>query len=79
MQRYSITTPLPAIRLFQSHRTGKAGEMALLPEKAIVEIRGPSDVGTGMVEVAWQHQRFAVFQRDLVIRATLVRLEAVGD
>ena len=79
MERYSINTPLPAIRLFQSHRTGKAGEMALLPANAVVEIRGPSGVGTDMVEVTWQHQRFAVFERDLVMRATLVQIEAVGD
>jgi len=76
MQRYTITSPLPATRLFQSHRTGKAGEMALLPAKAVVEIRGPSGVGTDMVEVTWQHQRFAVFERDLVIRATLVQIDS---
>jgi hypothetical protein len=37
------------------------------------------DLGTGMIEVAWEHQRYAVFQRDLVTRATLVRTAAVGD
>ena len=77
MQRYSITTPLPAIR-FRSDRTEKTGVMALLPAKAIVEMRGPSDLGTGMVEVTWHCQRFAVFQRDLVTRGALVRLQAVG-
>jgi hypothetical protein len=79
MERYSINTPLPAIRLFHSHRTGRAGEMALLPAKAVIEIRGPSGIGTDMVEVTWQHQRFAVFEQDLVVRATLVQIEAVGD
>jgi hypothetical protein len=53
--------------------------MALLPSKAVVEIRGPSGVGTDMVEVTWQHQRFAVFEWDIVIRATVVRVKAVGD
>jgi hypothetical protein len=76
MQRYSVTCSLPAIRLFQSHETGV---MTLLPAKAVVEIRGPSDLGTGMVEVKWHCQRYAVFQRHLAIRATLVRLQAVGE
>jgi hypothetical protein len=79
MQRYSITTPLPAIRLFQSDRTEKAGVMALLPAKAVVEMRGPSEHGIGMVEVTWHCQRFAVFERDLKVRGCLVRIAAVGD
>jgi len=79
MQRYSITTPLAAIRLFQLDRTEKAGAMALLPAKAVVEMRGSSDLGAGMVEVTWHCQRFAVFQRDLLTRATLVRLKADGN
>ena len=78
MQRYSINTPLPAIRLFQSHESEKAGVMTLLPAKAVVEMRGPSDLGAGMVEVTWQCHRFAVFQRDLATRGAVVRLEAVG-
>jgi hypothetical protein len=61
MQRYSITTPLIAVRLFRSHETEKAGVMTALPPKAVVEIHGPSDVGDGMIAVAWEHQRFAVF------------------
>ena len=79
MQRYSVTSSLPAIRLFQSHETDKAGVMTLLPAKAVVEMRGPSDLGTGMVEVTWHCQRYAVFQRHLATRATLVRLKAVGE
>jgi hypothetical protein len=79
MQRYSVTSSLPAIRLFQSQETDKAGVMTLLPAKAVVEIRGPCDLGTGMVEVKWHCQRYAVFQRHLAIRATLVRLQAVGE
>ena len=78
-QRYSITTPLPAIRLFQSDRTEKAGVMALLPAKAVVEVRGPSDLGAGMVEVSWGHQRYAVFERDLKVRGSLVRIAVVAD
>jgi hypothetical protein len=79
MQRYSVTSSLPAIRLFPSHETDKTGVMTLLPAKAVVEIRGPSDIGTGMVEVTWHCQRYAVFQRYLATRASLVRLKAVGE
>jgi len=53
--------------------------MSTLPAKAVVEIHGPSDVGDGMIEVAWEHQRFAVFERDLKTRATPVRIKAVGN
>ena len=77
MRRYSITTPLPAIRLFQSATTEKAGVMTLIPAKAVVEIRGSCNLGTGMVEVTWQCHRFAVFERDLKTRGAVVRLEAV--
>jgi len=79
MQRYSITTPLVAVRLFQSHETEKAGVMTSLPADAVVEIHGPSDLGDGMIEVSWEHQRFAVFERDLKVRGSLVRTAAVGD
>ena len=79
MQRYSITTPLPAIRLFQSDGTENAGVMSSLPAKAVVEVRGPSDLGTGMVEITWHCQRYAVFQRHLATRATLIRLKAVDE
>jgi hypothetical protein len=79
MQRYSINTPLVAIRLCPYGDSEKAGVMTFLPADAVVEIRGPSDLGTSMVEVAWQYQRFAVFERDLKVRATLVRTAAVDD
>jgi hypothetical protein len=79
MQRYSITTPLVAVRLFQSHETEKAGVMTSPPANAVIEVRGPSDLGTGMVEVSWEHQRYAVFERDLKVRGSLVRTAAVGD
>jgi hypothetical protein len=79
MQRYSITTQLIGVRLFRSRETEKAGVMSTLPAKAVVEIHGPSDVGDGMIEVAWEHQRFAVFERDLKVRGSLVRTAAVGE
>jgi hypothetical protein len=79
MQRYSITTPLVAIRLSPSPDGEISGVMSSLPSGAIVESSGPSELGTGMIEVVWEHQRFAVFQRDLATRATLVRTAAVGD
>ena len=78
MQRYSVTLPLIAVRLFRPHETERAGVMSSLPADAIVEMRGPSDLSEGMVEVSWEHQRYAVFQRDLATRASLVRTEAVG-
>jgi hypothetical protein len=76
MQRYSIITPLVAV---QSHETEKAGVMTSLPANAVVEVRGPSDLGTGMVEVSWDHHRYAVFERDLRVRGSLIRIAAVGD
>jgi hypothetical protein len=78
MQRYSITTPLIAVRLFRSHETEKAGVMTTLPANALVEIHGPSDVGDGMIEVSWEHQRYAVFERDLKVQGSLVRTAAVS-
>jgi hypothetical protein len=45
MQRYSINTPLVAVRLFRSEETEKAGVMTSLPSDAVVEIHGPSDLG----------------------------------
>ena len=79
MKRYSITTPVAAIRLCPSGESDKAGVMTSLPANAVIENWGPSNLGTGMVEVAWHCQRYAVFQRDLATRATLVRTAAVGD
>jgi hypothetical protein len=79
MQRYSINTPLVAVRLFRSEETEKAGVMTTIPADAVVEIHGPSDLGDGMVEVVCEHQRFAVFERDLKTRASLVRTAAVGN
>jgi hypothetical protein len=78
MQRYSIGTPLVAVRLFSSFDSDKAGVVTLLPSGAIVEIRGPSDLGRGMVEVAWHCHKYAVFELDLATRATLVRIASAG-
>jgi hypothetical protein len=52
--------------------------MTSLPPDAIVETQGPSSLGTGMIEVVWERQRYAVFEWDLKDRATLVRAESVG-
>jgi hypothetical protein len=79
MQRYSINTPLVAVRLFRSHETEKAGVMTSLPAKAVVEIHGPSDLGTGMIEVSWERCRYAVFERDLKVRGGLVRTAVIGE
>ena len=69
MQRYSITSPLVAVRLCPSTDSDKEGVMTSLPSDAIVEARGPSGLGTGMIEVTWQRQRYAVFELDLTTRA----------
>jgi len=79
MQRYSINTPLVAVRLSPSPDGEGAGVMSSIPSGAIVETSGPSELGTDMIEVVWEHQRFAVFQGDLTTRATLVRTAVVGD
>ena len=71
MQRYSITSPLVAIRLHPSNESDRTGVMSSLPTDAIVEARGPSGLGTGMIEVTWQRQRYAVFELDLTTRAIL--------
>jgi hypothetical protein len=78
MQRYTISSPLVAIRLCSSSDSDKAGVMSSLPSQAIIETHGPSSLGTGLVEVSWEHQRYAVFERDLKVRASLVRTQAVG-
>jgi hypothetical protein len=71
MRRYAITSPLVAIRLCASGDLDKAGVMTSLPSDAIVEIQGPYGISRGMVEVLWQHERYAVFELDLSTRATL--------
>jgi hypothetical protein len=70
MQRYSVNTPLVAIRLCPSNESDKAGVMSSLPSEAIVETHGPSNLGTGMMVVSWKHQRYVVFELDLATRAT---------
>jgi hypothetical protein len=79
MKRYHINTPLVAIRLSPTSSGEIGGVMSSLPSGAIVESSGPSDLGTVMIEVAWAEQRFAVFERDLIVRGSLVRTAAVGD
>jgi hypothetical protein len=71
MQRYRITTPLVAVRLFSSQESEKPGMLVSLPEDATVEVGGRSPVGRGMLEVTWQSERYAVFELDLEERGTL--------
>jgi hypothetical protein len=71
VQRFTITTPLVAVRLYPRSDSEKAGVIASLPSDALVEIQGPSGLGTGMIEVSWDRQRYAVFELDLESRATL--------
>jgi hypothetical protein len=78
MQRYRINMPLVAVRLSSSSNGDTGGVMSSLPSGAIVEPRGPSDLGTGMIEVSWEFLRYAVFERDLKVRGSLVRTAAAG-
>lgn len=73
MQRFTITTPLVAVRLYTRSDSEKAGEIASLPSDALVEIQSPSDLGNGMVEVSCERQRYAVFELDLENRASLLQ------
>jgi hypothetical protein len=71
MQRYRITTPLVAVRLFSSLDSEKPGMLVSLPEDAMVEVGGRSPVGEGMLEIRWESERYAVFELDLESRAML--------
>ena len=79
MVRYSINAPLVAVRLSPSPDGEIAGVMSSLPSGAIVESSGPCELGTGMIEVVCEHQRFAVFLRDLATRATPLQTASAGD
>lgn len=79
MQRYTISTPLIAVRLFRSDETEKAGVMTSIPSDAVVEIHGLSDLADGMIEVSWEDQRLAVFERDLNVRGSAIKAAAAGD
>jgi hypothetical protein len=79
MLRYSVISPLVAVRLSPSD-TDKTGVMAALPLDAVVEALGPSQLGRGMIDVSWHCQRYAVFERDLTTRAVLEpNQEMAGD
>lgn len=73
MQRYRIHKPLVAIRLLASLETEKPGVMTSLPEEAMVEKICRSDLAPGMIEILWAQERYAVFERDLIDRATLIQ------
>jgi hypothetical protein len=79
MMSYSIHEPLVAVRISPSPDGEITGVMSSLPSGAVVESSGPCELGNGMVEVVWEHQQFAVFQRDLVTRATPLQTASVGD
>ena len=65
-----------AIRVLPS--SGTNGMMTSLPQDIVVETIGPSSLGTGLTEVVWDGQRYAVFERDLKARATVMQ-PAVAD
>jgi hypothetical protein len=71
MQRYRITSPLVAVRLFPSRDSEKPGMLVSLPEDAMVEVGGKSTVGQGMLEIRWQSDVYAVFELDLEMRGSL--------
>ena len=78
MKRYKVNTPFLGIRLSSSSDTETGSVMSSLPRDAIIETRGPSSLGTGMIEVSWGHQRYVVFELDLTERASLVSAQAAG-
>ena len=68
MQRYSINTPLVAIRLCPGSDGDTPGVLCSLSQDATVEVIGPCGIA-GMVEVVWEGKRYAVFELDLANRA----------
>jgi hypothetical protein len=78
MKRYQVNTPFVGIRLCSSSDTETGGVMSSLPREAIIETRGPSSLGTGMIEVSWGHHRYVVFELDLTERASLLSAQAAG-
>jgi hypothetical protein len=52
--------------------TGRpSGVITSLPQHAAVVVCGSSSFATGMIEVSWQGERYAVFERDFKARAVL--------
>jgi hypothetical protein len=76
---YRTNTLLFAIRVCPSSQSDKPGGITSLPAGAFIETLGPSNLCDGMIEVAWQGQRYAVFDRSLASRATLIRTKTVGQ
>ena len=68
MKRYRITTPLVAIRLPASRSDDRPATVSL-PRDALIEVFGVSALGSSLVEIVWQSEIFAVFERDLESKA----------
>lgn len=68
MKQYKTISPLIAIQLSRQDQ-GRPGVLASLPGNVTVEVGGRSTVGPGLVEVWWESETYAVFERDLQTRA----------
>jgi len=68
MKRYKVTTPLVAIRLPAWRNDSRPGTVSL-PRDAVIEVVGASSLGSSLVEVVWQGEIYAVFERDLESKA----------
>jgi hypothetical protein len=75
MTRYRITTPLVAIRLPARGDDNRPGTISL-PRDALLEVRGASSLGSGLVEITWCGEIYAVFERDLASKARVEPEEA---
>jgi hypothetical protein len=78
-ERYYVHTALFAIRLFPSSETEQVGMMSFIPAGAIVEVSGPWNLASGIVEVTYERQRYAVLELKLDTRASPVQSEAVRE
>jgi hypothetical protein len=68
--RYVMITPVLALKL--CNQNGRpSGVITSLPQNVPVGLSGTSEFATGMIEVSWQGERYAVFERDFKARAVL--------
>ena len=70
LTRFRIVTPLLALQLHRN--TGRpSGVITTLPQNATVDISGTASFATGIIEVSWQCERYAVVELDFRARAVL--------
>jgi hypothetical protein len=68
LARYTTITPLVALQLYAC--TGQpSGVITSLPQNRTMVVCGTSRFATGMIEVSWQGERYAVFELDFKARS----------